>query len=133
MLSLAAVVSSAPHLAFPTTQVWTLVIGALVPLLSYVVNHFAPWASEQAKAVFLLIVSAGGAALYTALSTNVIGFNDATLQLVLSGVIAALAAHGLLWRPSGISAKLGGGSNAARRPHRRLGWISEPPAEPPAA
>lgn len=114
-------------------QMWTLAIGAVVPLVTYVVNHVGPWVSEPAKAAVLVVASAAASALYTALATNVIGFNEATLQLLLTGVAGALAAHHMLWKPSTVSARLGGGSNA---PRRHLGWVADPapaPEQPPAA
>jgi hypothetical protein len=102
---------SAPTLVFPWQQVWPVIIGAFVPLVTYLLNHYAPWISEPIKAMVLVIVAAIATALYTAIATNVFGLNDATLQLVLTGILAALGTHHLLWKPSGISAALGGGTN----------------------
>lgn len=107
----ALAVGSARVLVLPTQQLWTLIIGALVPLVTYVLNHVGPWLTEPAKATVLAVVAAVVTALYAALDTSVFGWNDATLQLVLSGVLAAFAAHHLVWKPAGISAILGGGSN----------------------
>lgn len=117
-LALAAAVPS-PHLAFPVSQVGVLVVGALVPLVTYALNHFAPWVTESIKAVVLLVVSAAAAAIYTAIATNVLGWNDATLQLILTGIVSSLGAHGLLYRPAGINVRLGGGTNAPARKARR--------------
>lgn len=99
----------------PVPQLWTLILGALTPLAVYIINHFAPWVTEPAKAIVLAIVAGIVGALYTAIETNVFGFNNATVQLVLSAIVAAFGAHLLVWRPSGISAKLGGGSNAPKQ------------------
>jgi hypothetical protein len=115
--------STGPPTLVGNAQLWTLVIGSLVPLFTYVLNHVGPWLTEPIKATVLVVVAAAAAALYTAVSTNIFGFNTPTLQLVLSGVAAALAAHHLLWKPSGVSAILGAGSN--RQP--------QAPAQPPAA
>jgi hypothetical protein len=105
-------VKTPTYLVLPQTQLWTLVIGSLVPLVTYVLNHYAPWVSEPIKGIVLALVAAGASALYTALSTNVIGFNNTTYQLVISAVIAAFLTHVVVWKPSGISVKLGGGTNA---------------------
>ena len=96
----------------PVPQVWVILLGALTPLVTYVVNHFAPWVTEPVKAVVLAVVAGAVAAAYTAIETGIFGFNNATLQLVLSAIVAAFGAHLLIWRPSGIAAKLGGGTNA---------------------
>jgi hypothetical protein len=95
-----------------TTQLWVLFIGALVPLVTYVLNHVAPWVSEPVKATVLAVVAAAAGALYAAVETNIVGFNTPTLELVLTAIAAAFSAHLLVYKPSGISAKLGGGTNA---------------------
>lgn len=123
-------VSTAPHLAFPTQQVVTLAVGALVPLITYALNHFAPWASEQVKAVILVVVSAAAGAIYTAAATSSFGWNNSTLEMVLTAVAGSLAAHNWLWRPSGINLALGGGSNAQRR-HLRISFTGNNPPPPP--
>lgn len=107
----AVAVPSARALVLPTTQLWVLLIGAAVPLVTYVLNHVGPWLSEPVKAFVLALVTVIVTSLYTAVSTNVFGFNDATLQLVASGVLAAFLAHTLVWKPAGVSTILGGGRN----------------------
>lgn len=128
----ADVVHSSPALTLQGKQTWALLIGSLVPLGTYVINHVGPWVSEPAKALFLVLMAAVAGGLYTALSTNSFGWNSATLQMVVTSVAAALAAHKLLWQPSTISARLGAGTKA----RRRLVWVvdtSAPPADPPVA
>lgn len=95
-----------------TTQLWVLILGALVPAVTYVLNHYAPWATEPVKATVLAVVAAAVGAAYVAIETRAFGLNEATLQLVLTAVLGAFGAHLLIWKPSTISAKLGGGSNA---------------------
>jgi uncharacterized membrane protein HdeD (DUF308 family) len=97
-----------------TTQLWVLLIGSLVPLVTYIVNHVGPQVSEPVKATVVAVAAAAAAALYTAVETSVFGFNNQTLELVLTAVVAAFSAHLLIYKPSGISAKLGGGSNAPK-------------------
>jgi hypothetical protein len=98
-------------LVFPKAQIWTLIVGALVPLVTYALNHAAPWVGEPVKAFVLAIAAAVAGALTTAIATNVFGWNTPTLQLVLSAVVAAFLAHKLIWLPSGVSTLLGGGRN----------------------
>lgn len=107
----ALAVGTSPTLVLPGKQLWVLIIGALVPLLTYVLNHVGPWVTEPIKALVLLVVSAIASGLYAALATNNFGFNSPTLELVVSGIVAALLAHKLLWLPSGLSTILGGGTN----------------------
>lgn len=120
---------SAPTQVFPVDQVWALVVGGMVPLVTYALNYVGPWVSEPIKAAVLVVVSAAATALYTALATNVIGFNVATLQLVLTGVASSLAAHHALWKPSGVAAALGAGQN--RRLKAAGGTVKPTPAPPP--
>jgi hypothetical protein len=103
-----------PGLVLDPTQTWILFIGALVPLVTYVINHHAPWLDEKAKGVVHVITAAIAGGLYQALSGGGIGFNATTLQLVGTSVISALFAHKLLYAPSGINVALGGGSNAPK-------------------
>jgi len=99
-------------LVLPADQIWTLAIGGLVPLVTYVLNHAAPWTSEAVKAAVLVVASAVAGGLYKALANGDVGFNAPTLQYVLTAVIAALAAHHWLWKPSTVSTRLGAGTNA---------------------
>lgn len=110
------------HLLIADKQLWVLLIGSLVPLVTYVLNYFGPYVDEKIKAVVLVVVSAAAGALYTALESPDFGWNTTTRELVLSAVVAALMAHNWLWRPSAIAHALGGGRNAQ----------TEPPAPPDA-
>lgn len=104
-------------LALANTQVWVIAVGCLVPLVTYVLNHNAPWVSEPVKATVLVIAAAIAGGVTQAINAGSVGFNESTFQLVLSSIVAALVAHHLLWKPSGIAAKLGGGTDALSR-HR---------------
>jgi hypothetical protein len=105
VLALAA--SPAPHLVLPVAQIWVVVVGLLSPLVGYVVNsNLWKTAPEPVKAFVQVVIAAVAAAITTAISTSVFGLNAATLQLIITGVVAALSSHALLWRPSGIAAHL---------------------------
>lgn len=104
--------------AHPTTvnllsnsQLWVMIFGALTPLATYMLNHFAPWVSEPVKGIVLAVVAAAVGALVTAVHTGVFGWNQTTLQMLVTAVVAAFSAHLLIWKPTAIAAALGGGSN----------------------
>lgn len=100
-----------PTLALPAFQIYAMLIGALVPLVTYVLNHWAPWATEFVKGMVLVVAAAAAGALYQVLETSELGWNARTLEVVGSAVVAALFAHHTLWKPSTISTRLGGGTN----------------------
>lgn len=110
-VALADVPRAQPTLALPYDQVWVIGIGLLVPLVTYVVNHAAPWMDEKVKVVVLILAAAVAAALYQALDSGDLGFNGKTAEMILSAVVAAGVAHNWFWRPSGINVALGGGRN----------------------
>lgn len=95
----------------PATQYVVLAIGALVPLVTYVLNHYAPWADEKVKTVVLVVVAAVAGGLYQALEVGDLGLNAKTLSYVLSAVFAAALAHNWIYRPGTINTALGGGTN----------------------
>lgn len=99
-------------LVLDPTQTYTLLIGALVPLVTYLLNHYAPWCDEKVKGIVHVITAAVAGGLYQALSGGELGFNAPTVQILGTSVIAALFAHRILWQPSGISTALGGGQNS---------------------
>lgn len=100
-----------PTLSLPSIQFWSLVIGSLVPLATYLINHYGPQTDERVKGLIQVVVAAVAGALYQLLNTGDLALNTATLQVVGTAVAAALFAHRLLWLPSGISTALGGGTN----------------------
>ena len=104
--ALAADPSPTGQFVFPALQVWTIVAGSLVTVVTYVLNKYAPWTSQSVKALVLVVASAVAAGLTQAIDGGTVGFNDQTLQLVVTAVIAAFGSHLLLWKPSGIQAKL---------------------------
>jgi peptidoglycan/LPS O-acetylase OafA/YrhL len=88
-------------------QIVILIIGSLVPLIGYWLNNKLPWVSESAKAIFQVVLAAAAGAVYTALEGPNFGWNADTLNLVVTAVVAALGAHGFLWKPGKFNTKLG--------------------------
>ena len=92
-----------------------ILLGMVTPLVGYLLNHFAPWASEPAKGVVQAVLAAGAGALAQALGAGNFGWNQQTLVAVLTAMGAALAAH-LGYKAGGINVALGGGTNADGTP-----------------
>lgn len=101
-----------PDLALSSDQTWVALTGALVPLLMYVINHYAPWVSEKAKAIAQVAAAALVGALWQLHSNGSLDLGSAeTLQFSLTAVVSALVAHGLLYAPGGINKALLAGTN----------------------
>jgi hypothetical protein len=101
-----------PHTQLlPSAQLYALIVGALVPLATYMLNHRARWASEPVKALVLVVVSAIAGAGAQLIDAGTLAFDTNTLQVVVTAVVGALLAHAGLWTRSGVSARLGGGTN----------------------
>lgn len=100
-------------LVLPSLQFWSAAVGALAPLASYLINHYVPFiVSEKVKALVHVVVAAAVGVVYPLIATGGWAFDTRHLELVGSAVVAALVAHKIIYLPSGISAALGGGSNA---------------------
>ena len=110
--TLALAAGKSPVGFVPSVQTWALILGAITPLFTYVLNHYAPWISEAAKAIVLAVVAGVVGAVWAAIETGVFGWNDATVQLVLTAILGAFGAHALIFKPAGINKALGGGTNA---------------------
>lgn len=91
---------------FPAVQVWTIVAGSLVTVVTYALNKRAPWVSQSVKAFVLVITAAVAAGITQSIDGGTVGFNADTLQLVVTSVVAAFGSHLLIWKPSGVQAKL---------------------------
>lgn len=88
-------------------QVIVLLLGALVPIVSYVLNNKARWVSEQVKSVVFVVLPAIVGGVYTALADPNFGWNAPTLNLVATAVAAALLAHHWFYKPGKWNTKLG--------------------------
>jgi hypothetical protein len=92
----------------PNEQLVVLFIGALIPLVGYVLNRYAPWISESVKGVVQVALAAVAGGVYAAIEApGDLGFDNTTFQLILSSVVAALFAHNMLWKPAKVNTKLG--------------------------
>lgn len=100
-----------PTQALTSLQFWSLVIGGVVPLVGYVVNKYAPWVSEPAKAAFMVALAAGVNVVYQLIQVGDFALDTRHLQLVATAVIGALLAH-YGYKAGDINLKLGAGQNA---------------------
>lgn len=102
-----AVLEAAPisHLTFPPVMVWAAIVGVFTPLAGYVINtkHWKT-APEPVKFGVQIVLAAIGGGVTTAIATNVFGINNATLEIIGTSILAALAAHHWGYSPSGIKA-----------------------------
>lgn len=100
-----------PTQALTGIQFWSLVIGAVVPLVGYVLNKYAPWVSEPAKAAFMVALAAGVNIVYQLIQVGDFALDTRHLQLVGTAIIGALLAH-FGYKAGDINLKLGAGQNA---------------------
>lgn len=98
--------SETTQLVLPSQQIWVLMIGAVVPLATYLINNKALWKSEQVKAIVLVIVTGVAGVLYTAFAGGVHGFTDFAEQ-AFTAILSGLFAHNILWKPSGLNLTFG--------------------------
>ncbi len=120
-------------------QFWLVAIGALVPILAYFANAkivARVWAGtpEPIRAFVHVAFAAGAAAVYEAMQAGTFGWNEPTAQAILTAVAAALAAHKLLWQPSGTNVavaalRLPSGGLRLRSPISRP--VAMQPTDPP--
>lgn len=96
-----------------SSQLWILIIGTLVPVPTYLLNKYAPWADEKTKAIVHVVFAAAAGVIYQAASSGpTVSFDSHTFESALTAVVGALGAHQWLWKPSTVSAAAGGGQNA---------------------
>ena len=106
-------------------QMWIVVVGIFSPLVAYVLNSKLlrrVWASlpEPIAGMIHLLVAAVAAGVYEAVETSQFGWNAITEQYVLTAVVAAFVAHGVIWKPVGVQAVL------TRTPTARWRWQRVP-------
>ena len=96
-------------------NLYLLCLGAATPLVGYVLNHYAPWASEQVKGVVQGALAAGVAVLYQAVTPGDLGLNDQTLLACVTAVVGSIVGH-LGWTFGRVNVALGGGRNSDGSP-----------------
>jgi hypothetical protein len=99
------------QLVLPTDQVWTLIAGGIVPLFTYAINKYAPWVSENVKALVLALAAAVAGGITQAITAGGVGLNQTTLQFVATAVFGAFLAHAHAWSRVPLSRRLGAGQN----------------------
>lgn len=104
------------QLILPTDQLWAIFVAGFVPLVMFVINKYAPWVSEGGKLIAHAIAAAIVAGVVQAITAGDVGFNQVTLQFVLSGVAGAFLSITLAWQKTQIPEKLGAGQNKAGQP-----------------
>lgn len=97
---------------FPSAMVYSALAGSLVPMVTYVFNHYAPWVSEAAKGLVLALVAAAAGALAQLIDVGGLAFDTNTLSVVGVAVLFAFLAHMGFYTRTGVNVKLGGGTNA---------------------
>lgn len=103
-------------LVLPPAQLYAVLIGLVTPLIGYITNaKFWKAAPEQVKTVVQLFITTVTSAIYVAAATPTFGWNNSTLQLIVTTVVAGLAAH-FGYRATGINQKLGARSHLAQFP-----------------
>lgn len=95
------------HLTFPPVMIWAAIVGIFAPLPAYILNTKL-WkdAPETVKSLVTTLVAAIGGGITMAISTNVFGINNATLEVILTSVFLAFGAHHGVWKPNTVQAKL---------------------------
>lgn len=105
---------------------YLLVLSSLAPLVGYLINHFGPHASEQAKGVAQGALAAGVAVLYQAVTPGNLGLNSQTLLAVVTSMAGSLAGH-IAWKQAGINTMLGAGVNANGKPSKSVVLVGNKP------
>lgn len=95
----------------PTDQLWAWVAATLVTLPTYLFNHYGPQTRETVKGLVLMVTSAVAAGITQAITAGGVGFNQVTLQFVVTSIFAAFLAHKFVWQTTGIAAVFKAGTN----------------------
>lgn len=92
-------------------QLWAFAAALIVPLGTYAINYIAPYTGEKVKGVMHLVIAAGAGAIIELIEQGGVGFDQETLEYVISAIIGALSIHFGFYRPSTINTWAGGGRN----------------------
>jgi len=112
-----------PTLVLPTDQLWVYLAASLVTLPTYLFNHYGPVVSEPVKGLVLMVTAGVAGGITQAVTAGGVGFNHTTLQFIVTAVVGAFLTHKFVWQTTGISSKLGAGTNKPGQPN---------PGPPPA-
>jgi hypothetical protein len=99
-------------LPLPADQFWPILIAVFTPLPTYLLNHYAPWASEQVKGIVQVSIATAVGVAYPLIANGTWDFDVAHLEIVGSAILSALLAHKLLYAPAGINVSLKASPNA---------------------
>lgn len=83
--------------------------------VGYGLNYLAPWVSEQAKGVFILVLNLAFGVVIQLVDDGNFGWNRQTGVMFVAAMLSALQAHKVL-DATGISRSLGAGRNKASQP-----------------
>lgn len=100
-----------PTLPLNTLAFWSAVISIAVTGISYVVNKYAPWVSQPAKALFLVALTAAANVVYQLIEVGDFAFDTRHLQLVAYAFVGAIVSH-YGFKAGEWNLKLGAGQNA---------------------
>lgn len=107
----AALAAAAPTPVVTGNNLGLVALSLVAPIVGYLLNHYAKWASEQAKGIVQAVLAAGAGVLYQLLGSGDAGFNKQTAVAVLTAMGLALAAH-IGYKAGGLNTFFGAGTNA---------------------
>jgi hypothetical protein len=91
-----------------------IVVSVAMTAVGYVLNYLLPFLrTEQQKGVATAIYQAAGVTIFELATGSDFGLNEPTLVAFITAMAVWGISHGLLFKPTGWNATLGGGRNAA--------------------
>lgn len=111
-------------------QMAMVVVGIFSPILAYVLNNkvirrFWEGLPEPVAGMVHVLAAAVAAGIYESLESSQFGWNDVTLQYMLTAVFVSFLAHGMIWKPVAVQRLL------TRVPTTRWRWQRVPSTLPP--
>jgi hypothetical protein len=104
------------ELILSSDQFYAVLIGAIVPIGTYVLNNrVLGILSEPVKGAIMAGVAALAGVLYQLLETGGLSLDTETLQMVFFAVVGAVMAHTQFYIRAGWNTKLGAGSPRAKK------------------